>query len=662
MESLVRLGRPFIDGAIDAAVLLRQLSDITGRGRDFYQKVFVVEIHRDDVFVHPYRQWGKKSQKGKKEEFIPDLSLAVAAPILIATGGNPKVAQGRYGVPAFPFFDHSQLDSLDRAQNFLTSRVNKTFDGKQYVPMISAIAEKLAKAVAEAPESKGLVLLCDLRGDRGVFSCGDPADDDNMISIGTCYSGESWLRADLEWILEKLWWAKLEEGAEYGRSADAICSFCHNTGEVVSLYSKAWPWYSITWTAPISSELDKHALHEEIALCQHCYAALSYGGKLFTDLSSFLPPQILQEAFKGHVQSKSKAAPPPVRGAAFVLPVLDSMMEDEEFADLFALQMRKMRERKQESAADRHLDQVVGFDALLPEELTQDAYRLTLVYYTQENADVQLWAMIDDVLPSAMRILHDEILQDLNIFRQELGIPYVLRIPTLLARAYGSGYLWQSLTQVMHIESPGRNRFIHRVAQDLQNAAKSVLHGGNFWVLQDAAKFYLIFSWFLSALQKMGDFDAVKGGNFVRTWQELQAMANGDPANMQFADNVEDLGYVMGHLVKRFSQQFYRKTQKEYLSARVMTFGTDLTPDVAGFRALGKIEEISLKLNIHLPQLFRQQIATALAEFLRQIDAVRKDRDAFMAAFWAGYALYDLGRPAKESLSSEVETFEHEKL
>ena len=122
MESLVRLGRPFIDGAIDAAVLLRQLSDITARGRDFYQQVFVVEIHQDDVFVHPYRQWGQKSQQGKKEEFIPDLSLAVAAPVLIATGGNPRMAQGRYGVPAFPFFDHSQLDSVDRAQSFLTTQ------------------------------------------------------------------------------------------------------------------------------------------------------------------------------------------------------------------------------------------------------------------------------------------------------------------------------------------------------------------------------------------------------------------------------------------------------------------------------------------------------------------------------------------------------------
>ncbi len=635
-------------------MLLQQLTDITGRGRDFYQQVFVVEIHPGDVFVHPYRQWGETLEQEKKKQFMPELSLAVAAPVLIPTGGNPKVAQGRYGVPAYPFFDHSEFDSVDRTEKFLKSRLSKTFDGERYVPWITAIAWKLASAVAEAPESKGLVFLCDLRDDTGAFSCQDVAGSDHMISIGTCYSGESRLWADLKWILEKLWWAKGEEGAEYGQAPDALCSFCHSAGDVVSLYSKAWPWYSITWTAPISNEIDKHALHEEVALCQHCYAALSYGGKLFTDLSSYLPPQILQEAFKGHVQSKSKATLPSVRGVGFVLPVLDSMMTDQEFLNPFLSGMRKMRERTQGSGADRHLSQVVGFDVVLPEEFAQDMYRLNLVYYTQDNADVQLWAVIEDVVPSAVALLHDEIRQDIKSYADQLGIPYTLRIPVLLARAYGSGYIWQSLTRVMHLESPGRSRFIRRIARDLQDAAKSTLHGGNFWVLQDAAKFYLIFSRFLSALQNMGNADNLKGGNFVRTWQELQAMANGDPAHMQFEDNVEDLGYVIGHLVKRFSQQFYRKTQKEYLSARVMTFGTDLTPDVAGFRALGKIEEVSLKLDIHLTQLFRQQVAAALAEFLRRIDAVRKERDAFMAAFWAGYALYDLGRQAKEPAPSDA--------
>lgn len=642
---MIRLGQPFIDGAVEAAVLLRQLTDITERGRDFYQQVFIVEIHPDDVYVHPYRQWGEKEKNGKQETFVPDLSLAVAAPVLVATGGNPKSAQGRYGVPAYYFYYHSQIDTTDRAKQFLASRIEKTYDGHFYVEKTELIARKLAAEVSAAPESRGLVILCDLTNARGAFMCGDPAVLDNMVCIGTCFNGKGRLWADLAWILNKLWWAKLEEGAQYGRSSQATCSFCHDVGEVVSLYSKAWPWYSVTWTGPLSGEVNKHSLHEEVAVCQHCYAALSYGGKLFSSLSRPMPPQIFQEAFKGNVQSRNKLTAPSVRGTAFVLPALDGFMaDDQDFYESFVMGLGKMRYGNG-TGADRHLGQVVGFDAWFPEEFAYDIYRLTLIYYTQENADVQLWAVIEDVSPAAVAMLYDEI-QYLSQYAKQLGISYDIRIPTLLARAYGAGYLWQSLTQVMRLEAPGRFRFIRRVSRDLQNTAKTAVRGGGLWTLQDVAKFYLIFSRFLYVLKAAGS-EVGEGGGLVRTWQELQALANGDPDQMVFEDNVEELGYVIGHLVKRFSQQYYSKTQKEYLSSRVMTFGTDLTPDLAGFRALGKIEEVSLKLSIPLNQQFRQQIAATLAEFLRQIDGIRKERDAFMAAFWAGYGLYDLGRSNK---------------
>lgn len=645
------MGQPFIDGPVEAAALLRQLTDITERGRGFYQQVFIVEIHPDDVYVHPYRQWGERVKNGKQETFVPDLSLAVAAPVLIPTGGNPKAAQGRYGVPAYYFYAHEQIDTIDRARQFLLSRLEKTYDGNLYAEHIELIAPKLADEVSRSPESRGLVILCNLTNDRGAFMCNDsPAVLDNMAFIGTCYNGTGRLWADLAWVLNKLWWAKLEEGAQYGRSSQGICSFCYDVGEVVSLYSKAWPWYSVTWTGPLSTEVDKHSLHEEVALCQHCYAALSYGGKLFSSLSRPMPPQIIQEAFKGNVQSKNNPTVPSVRGTAYVLPVLDNVLIDQDFYD-FIKGLGKMR-KGNGTGADRHLGQVVGFDAWFPEEFAYDIYRLTLVYYTQENADVQLWAVIEDVSPAAVAMLYDEI-HDLSQYAKQLGISYDIRIPALLARAYGAGYLWQSLTQVMHLETPGRTRFIRRVSRDLQNAAKTAIRGGSLWTLQDVAKFYLIFSRFLYLIKAATG--SQEGGELVRTWQELQALANDDPDRMVFEGNVEELGYVIGHLVKRFSQQFYSKTQKEYLSSRIMTFGTDLTPDLAGFRALGKIEELSLKLSIPLNQQFRQRIAVTLSEFLRQIDEIRKERDAFMAAFWAGYGLYDLGNLNKAKASPSAQ-------
>ncbi len=71
-----------------------------------------------------------------------------------------------------------------------------------------------------------------------------------------------------------------------------------------------------------------------------------------------------------------------------------------------------------------------------------------------------------------------------------------------------------------------------------------------------------------------------------------------------------------------------------------MTFGSALTPDVIGYKALGRIQEFAFKLDIHLDQEFRKKISAALAEFIHHEDTVQRNRDGFLAAFWAGYGLY----------------------
>lgn len=637
---------------------MQQLTDIAGRGRDFYQQVFVVEIHVGTVYVHTYHQWGETVEQGKYEVFVPDMSRALAAPVFIPTGGNPKVAQGRYGLPVFPFFDHAQIANFKEISSFLERRLAKTFEGARYVKYIPLIAEQLQERIREAPDSKGLLVLCDMVNDSPYF-CQSSLQSENSVRVGRCHNQEKYIWANLTWILDKTWWAKLEEGAAYGRSTQALCSFCYRSGEVVSLYSKAWPWYSLTWSGPLSGEINKHQLNETVALCQDCYAALSYGGKLFSDLSRRIHPKILQEAFKGNARSQIKPKYPQVLGTAFALPVWDNPFSERGFREDFLAGMRTMRGRK-ESGTDRHLAQIVGFDAWLPEEFAADIYRVTLVYYTQENADIQLWSVMEDVAPSALANLYDQALYDLTQYAKDLNWLHELRIPALLARAYGSGYLWQSLTKVLQLEMPSRERFIRRIATELGDLSKTVIRNGDTakeeWIhLKDSAKFYLVFSRFLNILS-VNETRKLEGGGLMRTWQELQGMVKGEPDDMQFGDNVEDLGFVIGHLVRRFANRFKSQTKKEYLSTRVMTFGSALTPDLAGFRGLGKIEELSLMLKIEVNQRFRQRIGVTLAEFTRQIDVIRKNRDAFMAAFWAGYGLSDLGYASKVPQKHEEET------
>src|SRR5262249_49746135 len=95
---------------------------------------------------------------------------------------------------------------------------------------------------------------------------------------------------------------------------------------------------------------------------------------------------------------------PAILGSAFLLPLQEKTLVGPEDRDEFArwvLAMLAMR-APAEPMADRYLTAVTGFDVLLPEELSRDEFRLTLVYFSGDvsRGDVHLRAYIQDVLPS----------------------------------------------------------------------------------------------------------------------------------------------------------------------------------------------------------------------------------------------------------------------
>jgi hypothetical protein len=70
----------------------------------------------------------------------------------------------------------------------------------------------------------------------------------------------------------------------------------------------------------------------------------------------------------------------------------------------------------------------------------------------------------------------------------------------------------------------------------------------------------------------------------------------------------EEMGFAAGYLVRQFSRQYYRAAdEKDYLQHRVMTFGSDLTPDVIYRRALGKLPEYAVRVKARLSEDFRQR-------------------------------------------------------
>ena len=138
----------------------------------------------------------------------------------------------------------------------------------------------------------------------------------------------------------------------------------------------------------------------------------------------------------------------------------------------------------------------------------------------------------------------------------------------------------------------------------------------------------------------------------MRPWKEIQAMLAGDVQHVEIQD-VEELGFVSGHLTRQFSRWYYKEIGKDFLRHRVMTFGSDLTPELVWQRALSKFSEYRAKLwrDGALPQWFEQLSGIVLMEFSRRREEVRRERAAFMAAFWAGYSLQSAAENPEQETS-----------
>ena len=126
----------------------------------------------------------------------------------------------------------------------------------------------------------------------------------------------------------------------------------------------------------------------------------------------------------------------------------------------------------------------------------------------------------------------------------------------------------------------------------------------------------------------------------MRPWQALiENVASAPISDIEFQD-VEELGFAAGHLVRQFSRLYYRASdEKDYLQHRVMTFGSDLTPEVIYRRALGKLPEYAMRVKANLSEDFRQRLGVWLSTYPQMKVQVKKNSDEFMAAFWAGYML-----------------------
>ena len=162
IETLIRLGRPLVQGGLPPGEIIRQITDVAEpTAKNFLARVFVIEIHRQDGQFRsaclPVQEWGycHKVERSSKEVFEPDLDRAVGAPFLLPKGGSPLNAQGRYGLPVYPIYnktlraikDAEPEEAAELCISFLSSRIQRTHGFELQESEIAEISSHLSRTI-----------------------------------------------------------------------------------------------------------------------------------------------------------------------------------------------------------------------------------------------------------------------------------------------------------------------------------------------------------------------------------------------------------------------------------------------------------------------------------------------------------------------------------
>ncbi|MGI6539317.1 MAG: hypothetical protein ACOX38_00835 [Bacillota bacterium] len=713
IENLIRIGRPFVQGGLPPGEIIKQITDVAEpTARNFLSRVWVVEIDRRDGQFRTGRlhvqEWGSYQASGKssKEVFEPDLDRAVGAPFVLPKGGNPLLPQGRYGLPVYPIYDRTVREIMDAERDeaielcssFLSSRIERTSGFELSESEIAAVGCQMADGirstcVEDNVKALGLIILAEST-ENGPFGREDflPSGNPHLAYVGPSVLEEGkHIISRLDRCVEPFWEAKIEEGVEGGERVgpDAVCFFCDNVGRTISAYCKAWPWMTPTWEFPFpaswisrrsrSSGIDH--MVEGIALCEECYKALFYGASIFLKLSTPMDTWLTRELFSpvtsagGRETSRERGKVEPIYGSAIALPILDMSFDDPDDREEFVEAISYMLTQSDGHGADMHLSSIAGLEVFIPEQLSKDDFRISIMYFSGNvsQGNVHLRATIEDVLPSTARLL-TRLVREIGDISLDIARAVRSRdisdkesaflksryssLPYLLTMAYGGPYLWDTLSSALHRADLSYPRFVSNSAIRMGQLARQLPDSRD--VFKDEVIFYLTFREFLR-LYREKIMVTERGGAYIgmRNWRTLLDMMSKElPTDMCFK-NVEELGFGCGYLTGVFARQYWAATKfgdsgKDYLKHRVMTFGTDLSPDVLHKRGLGRMEEVARRVNMHLSEDFRIRLGIVLAEYARMEDDVSSDRHGFMAAFWSGYNLSSVAAQEKRSASESL--------
>lgn len=686
--NLIRMGSIVRQSSMEPVEFIKLISDCANpQARNFLANVIIVEIDKTgtnpNIVIWPFEECGSYVEGAKnKQVFVPDVSRALAFPFILPNGGNPLKPQGRYPVSSYLVYDAQFKDFENNSETiakFISARIPRTMEinlAEQQIGNIASSLNKVLKQKGFSSQGKklGLIVLAIVDGKDSPYIYVDRKgyNQDTCLSLGRSrLHPDMEIGADTEKILQYYWRSTFQEGAVCGSKEQGICSICHNSTEVVSGYNKSLSWLPTTWGGPLSFGNDQKLI-ESISLCKECYADLTVGASLFSRMSKLVDASLLKEIFSpvasASARNKSRKIQDNIYGSMIALPLLDEILGDEDLRDDWVGALYNSLDEsnsigKNKSYAFQHMKNLTGFVTKVPEEWVKEDFRLNLIYYSGDpgKLDIHLRVVIEDIVPSTAQEIQaflagiakeiDDVMTEYT-FLGEQAIKWekekLQSLPYMLASAFGAPYVWTSMYKAFKRQYIDDRLFIRNYSIRMNQEAK--LLPESIFNLQKESVEYFAISSFLESYNSnlVGQRSEDK---IMKNVKELITSIWDVPIEKLAFDNIDELGFAAGQVIRKFGHSYYQgSNKKDFLKHRLLTFGSRLTPEAIRFKGLCKFEEYAAMLNLKVSADVFKRAAIVSMYFTQFDQEIIKEKDRFMAAFWAGYSL---GRKAKDDSDAD---------
>lgn len=658
-EAIVRIGRPLAQSSMTVSERIRWLTDVgMDTCKNFFQHVWVLELgmNEEDDKLH-FMEIGQMKGEGKKADFQVDSKRATTFPFHFPNGGNPLNAQGVYPLPCYLMWDRhikTMSNPNDYANDVLMPRLLKTVPySSENQEVLSSLASRVANRLSREyakwqKEEKQLGILMVFDPKLDVYRY-ETFTSELKIQESGIHNGK-WMALNGPKVLELIREAKVREATELGEASDQISTFTNRkSNRVVSLYNKSWLWLAPTWEMPRSIYWKEDEWTKGVKVDPETYEHFFYGTQFMKEIQVPIVSATLKEMFAPIVHPEARrtikaSSFEQVYGIPMLLPLLDgdTNLQFQKYQKI----LKYLRREESLSKSALHLRLLAGLDLAIPE--SGDDYRLTILYYSGDlsRGNMHIRAMIEDVIPSVARQIQN-ILMELQSMvvpdiKRALGIPDEFsypsldNLPSMLANAYGPGYVWDMMQKVLHRQPIRLDRIHEATARKCNDSAKL-----QAW---HHVKRELLFYWaFLDFANKYRKEIAGEGKELEMVdWKRLMtAYESGDWENE--ADwNVEELGFISGLLTKQFENSYYAKTLSPYVRTRLLKFGSKLTPYMIWEGGLNEYQKLIEQRQLKVGKNFFPALARALLLFPKYANEgmLDKQRNQFISTFWSGYLMY----------------------